>query len=184
MQNHTGWVEKPKNLPLPWRVNSTCSIMMSKSGQISSRFKHLNKSGLDVQICLRSAKHKTCFKSCQNGRTLQVRECQPFASLHLTESFSMGDFSSLPMGPTGTQKYFGRNGCDGCLKSLWNLIFAKDSVSGMSHLICQLGFPLFTTSFNNCVFRMWKVKLSSESDYLLFQAIADLLISAGGIILN
>lgn len=32
----------------------------------------------------------------------QVKECQPFVSLHLTESFSMGDFSSLPLDPTGT----------------------------------------------------------------------------------
>lgn len=38
--------------------------------------------------------------------------------------------------------------------------------------------------FNHCVFRMWKVKLSAEGDFLLFQAIADLLTSAGSTILN
>lgn len=38
--------------------------------------------------------------------------------------------------------------------------------------------------FNHCVFRMRKVKLSAEGDFLLFQAIADLLTSAGSTILN
>lgn len=55
---------------------------------------------------------------------------------------------------------------------------------GISFKVDQLGFPLFMTGFNNCVFKMSTVKSSAESDFTLFQAPVELIKSAGGTILN
>ena len=55
---------------------------------------------------------------------------------------------------------------------------------GVLFKLDQLGFPFFITGFNNCVFKMSKVKLSAEGDFILFQATVELIKSAGGTILN
>lgn len=160
------WSEDP---PLPCQVHTTCSIMMEKS---------IWSSGL-LQI----------YKSCSNA--FEISSVWPFR----WESVSPLCISLevLPWGisilwllfPLGARNIMGITDVIDSFANLVRSSAAKGiNFTGILFKVDQLGFPLFITGFNNCVFKMSKVKCSAECDFTLFQAPVQLIKSAGGTILN
>lgn len=166
-------VKEPEDPPLPWQVRASCSIMMEKSrwslglvgGTSSKTIKH---AAMHLKSHLCGLPSESASPLCIGLRVFPWGISVPCLLVPLGPRIVMGITDVM----------------DSFANLVRSTVAKRFSFMGVLFKLGQLGFPLFITGSNNCVFKMSKVKLSAEGDFTLFQATAELIKSAADTILN